>query len=1187
MPGGHGVDPEIAQLAAGSANFGYLLAHEPLLVSLGAATESYVHSDANAAMFKARLFGEVLAQHMVARMGVQVTGTTQFARVQALKDQVPLRPEVFGWFDTLRAVGNRAAHEHYGEVRAALRASEVCFLLGDWLHRSTTSDATHRVFLPPAAPQQAPAPASAADEAELASLRAELEAYRNKLAEARLRYDGKLDRLQREQQARQEAEAELERADAERQSLHGLVSQLSEKITRLAQDPDRVQATAADPIERDRIVARAQSASRPPLNEAQVRVEIDRALVLAGWAVQDLDDMDVVNHRGAAVREVTTRAGRADYLLYVDARLVGVIEAKREGADLSGAQEQAARYASHLTSDQRISAGGWERLPFQYVSDGNTVRFRNELDPDARSRRVFSVHRPETMARWIHEAATDPDNPTFRARLRLLPETYLDIAPLREAQVEAIVGLEKSLACGDTRALVQMTMGAGKTHAVVQHSYRVLKHAKAQRVLFLVDRNNLGKQAVEEYEGTAVPGGSQCFSDVYPVQRLLGGPLKGSSDVVVSTIQRLWLSLTGQPVPESGENQDDRVDTYDVERPVEVSYNKDLPPETFDVIYVDECHRSIYGKWRGVLDYFDAHIIGLTATPVPQTYGFFHQNLVSEYPSERAVADKVNVPFTVFRIRTELGEHGGLIPAETVVPIRERKTRRERYKALDADFSWKAPQLGRDVISKGSLKLVIETFKHHLFSEIFLPIGEDGAPARARATVPKTLIFAADENHAEEIVETVRQVFGKGDGFCAKITHTVKQPDKLLQRFRRDPDLRIAVTVDMIATGTDVRPLECVFFLRNVRSWAYFEQMKGRGARTIDPAEFQAVTPDAKVKDRFVIVDAVGVTDSPRVDAQPMERKSERQLPLERLLRKSASLVMSEEEVATLAARLNRLDMRLTNEERTQVAHLAGKPLGEVVGGLLQAIDTDTQEAADAQGGEAAVRKLVADALRPLAGSAALRKLIIGLCSAHIVYDEVNPDQLIEARGMTEEEIATQTVASWREYLHKNRDVAAAFQIAFTERKNPREVHRQLRALAQSIARPPYNWTISELWTAYERLGKATKRKQQNAGVADLISLLRIELGLDEQVLPYRSLVEERLLGWLLRQEQAGVTFDHEQWWWLDRIVDVVSLNAVLEPERLNDVAFGERGGAHGFLEAFGHDRGHTILEELEQELSA
>ena len=390
----------------------------------------------------------------------------------------------------------------------------------------------------------------------------------------------------------------------------------------------------------------------------------------------------------------------------------------------------------------------------------------------------------------------------------------------------------------------------------------------------------------------------------------------------------------------------------------------------------------------------------------------------------------------------------------------------------------------------------------------------------------------------------------------------------------------------MIATGTDVRPLECVFFLRDVRSWSYFEQMKGRGARTIDPAEFQSVTPDADVKERFVIVDAVGVTDSPRVDARPLNRKPG--ISLEKLLGKAASLTLDDDEVATLASRLTRLNQQIDDDERAELAKAAGRPLTEITGGLTSAIDLDTQEHARLAGGPGAVVELRRTALQPLASSPELRQRILDIRRAHdIVTDEVSVDILNAAEGVPRERRAMRVVESFRTYMAEHRDEIAPLELAFRERQEPHEVYGKLSDLAKRLRRPPYAWTPETLWNAYAELGKVSGRPGVRVGVTDLISVLRYELGLEGDVRPYRSVVEERLAAWLERQRQAGAQFTADQQWWLGRVVDVISTNVAIDPSDLDQKPFTDRGGVDGFVAAFGPDRAEALLSELDRELSA
>lgn len=1180
------MDERIRALAGASANFGFLLPHEPLLVLYGAGAEAAIFTDPNVAIFKARQFGEVLATDLVRRGGVRIDGERQVDRLRALDREGFLHGTVGQAFDHVRGVGNRAVHNNFGVAnepaaqRAALEAVQTCFRLGVWFDRLLTGTREQRPFVPPSPPDIEGKPR---EHDELAALRGDLDRAREALVAARLTFENKADRLEAEQDARRMAEAELAQARSAQQRLAALVAEMRSELSELRRQfnsSERV-TTLAD---REKLSTNAELAAREPLGEAQVRQQLDRMLADAGWSVQDAGiGQDLWAARGVAVREVTTRAGRADYLLYVDRKLVGIIEAKREGADLTAAEQQADDYATGLTASQRRVA--WRpELPFRYASDGGATRFRNTLDPDSRSRLVSYFHRPETIARWMHDANDDPQAPTYRAKLRLrLPE--LITAGMRPAQIDAVHGLEKSLASGRERALIQMATGAGKTYTAATFSYRLLRYAKAERILFLVDRNNLGNQARSEFENYDTPEDGRKFTELYNVQQLTGSDMLASSKVVVSTIQRLYLALSGRTIP-AGDS--DELDSYDADQDIEVRYNPQFPPETFDLIVVDECHRSIYGKWRSVLEYFDAPIVGLTATPVVQTYGFFDMNLVSEYTYEQAVADGVNVDFDVYRIKTEISESGALIEAGSIVPVRDRRTRRQRYEDLDDDFQYGSQDVGVRVMSRGQMKTVVETFRDRLFTEIF-PERKD-IPADKRM-VPKTLIFAKNDEHAEEIVQAVRDAFGRGNDFCAKITHKARKPQELLAAFRNSSQLRIAVTVDMIATGTDVKAIECLIFLRDVRSWAYFEQMKGRGARTLSQTEFQSVTPDLLEKTRFIIVDAIGVTENPKVDAAPLDRDPTQRQSLEKLLHKVAAGECTVDDVSTLGSRLARLNKDLDNrpQDKQELERIAGQPLHALARRLIDAVSVDSQEEAKLRGGEPAVQVLLDEALEPLASNVDLRKRILEIRRAvDILYDTYNADHLIEAGPVATAAEAKSVVTSWREYLAENRDEISAWYAAYSQRdEEPRKVFAQLKDIAERMKRPPRRWTPDVLWHAYEAAGLTPEAIDVRHGISDLVPLIRYERGVDTNLRPYVSVVEERYRNWLTKKELAGRRFTNDQMWWLDHIAQATALTVRFDTADLDHVPFSTRGGTDGFLAVFGDDRAVSILEELDQDLTS
>ena len=596
----------------------------------------------------------------------------------------------------------------------------------------------------------------------------------------------------------------------------------------------------------------------------------------------------------------------------------------------------------HTSWIASVIDGSTSLLPTAYESTGDETWFTCHMDPEPTARRVFWFHRPETLE-WQIEDHVNHRGGTLRARIPDMPILEHDPARLRDAQFEAITNLERSLKDNHSRALIQMATGSGKTFAAANICERLIRHAQAKRILFLVDRGNLGKQTLKEFQGFEVPGSGRKFTELYNVQHLTHNKVDPVASVCIGTIQRVYSMLRGEAeLPEDLDEESG----YELapDRPVEVDYQPALPIEAFDVIIVDECHRSIYGVWRQVLEYFDAFLIGLTATPGKQTFGFFNKNLVMEYGFPQAVADGVNVDFDVFRLSTAISEGGSTIEAGYWTTFRDRETRDERLEQVDEDLTYDEKALDKKVVAKDQIRTVIRAIRDNL--PAMFPDREVDEHGRLRH-IPKTLIFAKDDSHAEDIVRIAREELGKGNDVIAKITYKASdgaKPEQLLQDFRTSYYPRIAVTVDMIATGTDVKPIEMVVFMRMVRSRNFFEQMKGRGVRTIPDSDLQVVTPDATHKDRFVLVDAVGVTETKLIETTPLERK--RGVSLEKLLHQVALGQVSEDLVSTLASRLARIDSRIAPADRDKLEAVAGQSLKSIEHGLVEAIDPDRQLAA-------------------------------------------------------------------------------------------------------------------------------------------------------------------------------------------------------------------------------------------------
>ncbi len=794
--------------------------------------------------------------------------------------------------------------------------------------------------------------------------------------------------------------------------------------------------------------------------EQLAREEIDEQLEACGWVVQDFTSMNIHAGLGVAVREFPLKwkegeeikSGSADYLLYADGWAIGVVEAKPAGHTLEGVVVQSKRYTEGL--DEWVPAR-YRPLPFAYESTGEVTQFTNGLDPHPRSREIFTFHRPEELLRQ-----QDLGSAQLRRTLRQMPGLLQ--GKLWPVQHEAIQNLERSFAHGRPRALIQMATGSGKTFTAVSACHRLIKHAKAKRILFLVDRNNLGRQTLNEFQQFRDPASAYTFADEFPVQHLRGNIIESASKVVITTIQRLYSILKGDPEYDPANEEESLFESGRPPGgdPVPVEYIPDLPVEAFDFVIIDECHRSIYNVWRQVIEYFDAFLIGLTATPSPHTIGFFNNNVVQDYSHTKAVADGVNVGYDIYRIKTKISEAGGSVEAGRYVPRRDRRTRKTTLAELEDDLTYTATQLDRDVVAPDQIRLVVGTFRERVFTEIF----------PGRTEVPKTLVFAKMDSHADDIVKIVKEEFGKGNDFCQKITSktTGASPEDLLNSFRNSYNPRIAVTVDMIATGTDVKPLECLLFMRNVNSAGYFEQMKGRGVRVIGCDDLRSVTPDAKDKTHFVIVDAVGVCERDKTVSPPLERKPS--VSTEKLLQMAAMGMVHADLVSSLASRLARLGRQVDEGQATRIAQEAdGASLAALTGRLLTSIDPQgTHRAAVERYGlaededptpeqmDAVERERMSVALKPFTKPRLWRTIVEIAQSLYQIIDEAAIDVLLDF-GHSEAAVASarSKLDDFKRFIEENKDEIEALRILYSRPYRAGLRYRHVKELRDALRNPP------------------------------------------------------------------------------------------------------------------------------------
>jgi type I restriction enzyme R subunit len=876
-------------------------------------------------------------------------------------------------------------------------------------------------------------------------------------------------------------------------------------------------------------------------------------------------------------------------VLFVDRSACGVIEAKKDSAaeNITTVEAQTERYATANLKWRQDSAP----LRFLFEATGQIVRFTDNADPAPRSREIFHFYQPAQLAQWLGQ----PDS--LRRRLHGSMPT-LPTQNLRECQVSAVTRLEQSLARNQPRALVHMATGAGKTFTAITSAYRLLKFGGAKRILFLVDTRNLGKQAHQEFMAYTPPDDARKFTELYNVQRLASSHIDPHAQVCISTIQRMYSILCGVPIDESAEDTPLADVRQTDSQNKQVRYNPTVPVESFDFIVIDECHRSIYKLWKQVLDYFDAFLIGLTATPDQRTFGFFQQNIVAEYTYEQSVADGVNVGYDVFEIVTEITHKGAQLKAREWVDHRDRQTRKKRWSQTEDDTAYAGTDLDRSVVNPSQIRQIVRAMKTAVETQIF----------PRRQETPKTLIFAKTDSHADDIIQIVREVYGQGNAFCKKVTYRSEEDaDSVLASFRNDYHPRIAVTVDMIATGTDVKPLEVLLFMRDVRSRGYYEQMKGRGVRSLDAEGLQRVSNSADgAKTRFVLIDAVGVEKSLKTESRPLEKKPG--VPLKDLLQGVAMGHRDEDTVLSLANRLLRLARQLDDKALARIEKASGGiPLGDLGKALVTAVNPDAvlQDALDTARAKGITRS--EDTLQPEEIDAAREKRVTAACTPfdqpalreeienarrerEQIIDHINLDEVSFAGYSAQAEAQAQaTIRRFADYLQQHRDEIEALGFYYQQPYRRRALtFEMIEALHHKLSQPPLMLTTERLWSAYARVQasqvKGADRKRQ---LTDLVSLLRFALGLDGELKPFADEVDRRFQAWIFRHNaQRGTAFSAEQTEWLRLMKDHVASSCAIGREDFDFAELADKGGLQRAWGLFGAEL-DGLMDEMNLELVA
>ncbi len=832
------------------------------------------------------------------------------------------------------------------------------------------------------------------------------------------------------------------------------------------------------------------------LPEQKPRVKIDKLLEDAGWTIVARDEYtNAINAQ--AVKENLMKGNlEADYLLYLDGKAIGVLEAKREENKLGlEVAEQAQNYGSAVPDWVQA----WKNpLPFIFMSNGNLLLFKDMREEKPSYKILKTMYTPKQLVKLAGE-----DIKSEYAKLPSLPP----VCPkgLRECQFEAITNLELSFKQGLKKALIVLATGAGKTFTACTAAYRLLNYTSAKRVLFLVDRNNLGKQAEGEFGTYKLTETGNAFSDEYIVYRLKNIDKIGNASVIISTIQRLFAVLTGQEIIDNDDDEESNDDAEPTGKQVQLTGNILLPPDFFDVIIIDECHRSIYGDWQQVLTYFNkAKIIGLTATPTPEAEAFFNKNRVVNYTLEKSIADGVNVQPRVFRIKTEVSEAGGTIKDGEKVKKVSNLTGQGKTQKQREDKQYTKTELDRSVVVLAQIKTVVEAYKKAIYESLY--------PERKKdwSMIPKTLFFAKKESHADDILNAIEEVFGPEfpdgkvpENFVQKITCTAGNSNQLIDDFRNNKDFRIAITVTLVATGTDVRPLEILVFMRDINSEVLYTQMKGRGCRTIDDDKLRNVTTNATSKDCYYLVDAVGVTEHEKSMPTPGGEGVKKVLSLKELLEHLVHGEVSNENLNLLAGYLSKVNKKAEPEDLLDLSTLLNTvTVKQMCLNIFDSLSPENKtfpEYIDINQPNFERKALIST----LIDNVKARKKLLEINAGFVKIAIEESDTLIYS-GFSKEQ-SKQYIDLFEEYLEENKDEVEALRILYNQDKVA-ITYTMLKDLEKKLIVHNNQFKSEFLWTCYQTLDgekgkvKPLNRETELSVLTNLIQLVRYGYKLDDEL---------------------------------------------------------------------------------------
>jgi type I restriction enzyme R subunit len=852
--------------------------------------------------------------------------------------------------------------------------------------------------------------------------------------------------------------------------------------------------------------------------------------------------------------EEDTANGPADYALWLDGNVVGIVEAKKLTVGPQNVLTQAERYARGLAGGP-YDFGGL-RVPFVYATNGELVWFRDVRHHQNRSRSIPDFHTPTALRELL---GFDLD--ATCSRLATLPN---DQPFLRPYQRDANAAIERAIAERKRDMLVAMATGTGKTFTLVNEIYRLMKAGVARRVLFLVDRRALAAQAVRAFAAFE-PEPGRKFDQLYEVysSRFQSGdfteeerfdpkvlptsyltdPQPGLAFVYVCTIQRMAINILGRSAIFGGEREGAEIED-DADR-------LDIPIHAFDVVIADECHRGYTAQeqsvWRNTLDHFDAIKIGLTATPAAHTTSYF-RHLVYRYDYGDAVRDGYLVDYDVVAVRSDVRMNGIFLREGEQVERVDPDSGATQLDLLEDERQFETSDIELKVTAPDSNRRIIDELKRYAL-----------AHEEEHGRFPKTLIFAANDlphtSHADQLVAICREEFGRGDAFVQKITGRVDRPLQRIREFRNRREPGIAVTVDLLSTGVDIPDLEYIVLLRPIKSRILFEQMLGRGTRK---------GFNARDKSHFTVFDCFDGTllayfrEATAITAEAPQPGTQ---TIQEIIEDIWNNRDRDYNVGCLVRRLHRVDKQMAGEARALfAAFVPDGDLARFARGLRDALTADF----------VGVTRLLRDP--------EFQKLLVTYPRPPRVFfvapetvDQVESRWLIRD-GTGYEHRPEDYLAAFATFVRDHRDDIEAIRILLDR---PAEWSPEtLKGLRQRLLQGPQRFTEANLRKAHEA--------RYHKALVDIVSMVKHAADEEQPLLTATERVARAI-----EKVAHGKDFNDQERRWLQRIQDHLVENLSLGHDDFDLMpVFQRAGGLAAVRRAFGQ-RLDGLIRDLNEGIAA